>query len=136
MRERAGIVIYNKYENKVLLVRRKKNEKNYCVIPGGGVEEYETSEQAAIREIFEELRIKINLNEIIPFFEIKNSNVMEKYYLYNSIDTREYVIHGEEKKRSSKDNIYQPCWISISEIENVNLYPIEARMYISKLITL
>lgn len=50
----AGIVIK---DGKVLLMHRFNKGDEYWVFPGGGVEEGETPEQAAVREIGEETTI-------------------------------------------------------------------------------
>lgn len=49
---RASAIIIKK--GKVLLMHRRKFGKEYWVFPGGGVEEGETSGDAAIREVKEE----------------------------------------------------------------------------------
>jgi 8-oxo-dGTP diphosphatase len=45
-------------EDKILLMHRKKEGREYWVFPGGSVEEGETPEEAVIREIMEELSLK------------------------------------------------------------------------------
>lgn len=47
-------------DNKFLLARRKFSEGNLSwTFPGGAIEENETEEQAIVREIFEEIDIKV-----------------------------------------------------------------------------
>lgn len=52
---RARVIIYNPKSDSILLIHRKKNGRDYWVIPGGGAKNQETPTQTAIREIKEEL---------------------------------------------------------------------------------
>jgi len=51
MRIRAGIVLIQ--DNKVALIERHRAGLHYFVFPGGGADEGESPEQAAIREAME-----------------------------------------------------------------------------------
>eukprot|EP00834_Sanchytrium_tribonematis_P003261 NODE_120_length_17920_cov_0.559782.p16 type:complete len:127 gc:universal NODE_120_length_17920_cov_0.559782:1360-1740(+) len=55
MRTVAGCVCWD--ESKILIITSRKN-KNKWVLPKGGVEKEETSEIAAIRELYEEAGIR------------------------------------------------------------------------------
>ena len=57
----VAILIKN---DEILLIYRK-NEKEYFVFPGGGVEERETIEQAVIRELMEETTIEVKINKLL-----------------------------------------------------------------------
>ena len=56
--QRAGVAI--KKGEKLLLIKRKKGNDPYYILPGGGVESGETPKQTAIREVKEELGIGNN----------------------------------------------------------------------------
>lgn len=50
-------------DSKFLMARRKFSEGNLSwTFPGGAIEDNETEEQAIVREIFEEIDIKVNAN--------------------------------------------------------------------------
>ena len=65
----SGVII--KKDNKILLVKEKQNDnKEWWAFPGGGVDFGESIEDAAIREVKEELGIDIKLNEFLGFKEV------------------------------------------------------------------
>ena len=64
MRVRAGIVLIQ--EGKVALIERHRAGLDYFVFPGGGVDEGESPEQAAIREAMEELGVEVAIQQESP----------------------------------------------------------------------
>jgi 8-oxo-dGTP pyrophosphatase MutT (NUDIX family) len=61
MRTRAGIILIE--NDKVALIERHRAGLDYYVFPGGGVDEGETPEQAAVREAFEELGVEVAIRQ-------------------------------------------------------------------------
>ena len=59
MPKRSGIILI--HEGKLALIERYKKGRHYFAFPGGGVDEGETDEQAAIREAEEELGIRVKI---------------------------------------------------------------------------
>ncbi|MBU1076806.1 MAG: NUDIX hydrolase [Spirochaetes bacterium] len=66
-RIRVGAVLF--INNKILLITHKKKGKEYWVLPGGRVEFKEKAEAALIREIQEELNLKVKIKEFLFFNE-------------------------------------------------------------------
>ncbi|BDR61030.1 NUDIX domain-containing protein [Lactobacillus xylocopicola] len=56
---RARVVLYNPKMKAVLLIHRIKDQRAYWVLPGGGAKGAETPLQAAVREVEEELGLKL-----------------------------------------------------------------------------
>ena len=63
MRIRAGVVLIE--DNKVALIERFRDGKHYFVFPGGGADEGETPEQAAIREMEEETGLRVTVKQMV-----------------------------------------------------------------------
>lgn len=118
-----------------LLVKKKKQvlvecnpDYDFVVLPGGRVKTLESSEDALIREINEEMKIDLtNYNlEFIGidenFFELDNIKYHELYFIYkieideNNDDFKDGMINYD-----SKVNYYK--WVDILDLNEVNLLP-------------
>lgn len=118
-----------------LLVKMKKQvlvecnqDYDFVVLPGGRVKTLESSEDALIREINEEMKIDLtNYNlEFIGadenFFELDNIKYHELYFIYkieideNNKDFKDGMINYD-----SKVNYYK--WVDILDLKEVNLFP-------------
>ena len=119
MRQRAGIIVKNINTNKIVLIKRIKNNQLYWVIPGGGIEENETSLDTAIREAYEETGLTIDPTSLTLIIE----NHEHTYYLYEC--TKEYTLQllGEELERVSPTNIIKPKLVNINTLYTLDLYP-------------
>lgn len=114
-----AIIIQN---NKVLLIHRFKEEREYYVIPGGGIEPNETAEQAVKREIEEELSLSVIIDKKIG--EYLNDNNLVTYYLVRTF-RGEVALDGPEKIKMQEDptNRYIHEWINIDILDSINLVP-------------
>lgn len=122
---RVSAVIIN--DNKILAQRNTKDNTYYLV--GGRVQFGETTEEALVRELKEELNIEVKtyqplwINE--HFFNV-NSNPFHEIGMYYIVDIcNTGFIHYEksfEKKEQDRTNCYE--WIDIDELDNIVLYPI------------
>lgn len=118
-----------------LLVKKQKQvlvecnpDYDFVVLPGGRVKTLESSEDALIRKINEEMKIDLtNYNlEFIGvdenFFELDNIKYHELYFIYkieideNNDDFKDGMINYD-----SKVNYYK--WVNILDLNEVNLLP-------------
>jgi 8-oxo-dGTP pyrophosphatase MutT (NUDIX family) len=123
--KRVGAVI--KRENKVLLIHRFKNGDEYWVLPGGGVEDEESLEEALKREVFEETGL-----ELIGFESLGSdeSGDHHHYYYDCKVSVGEPQLGGPEKDNSSAENIYILEWVEILNISKLNVYPDGVKKYL------
>ncbi len=114
-------------DNQVLLIHRK-NEKEYFVFPGGGVEQGESVEAAVIREVREEATIDIKINKLL-YHHIYDDDTEQYFYLCDYIKGEPKLsVDSEENIKMSKGNdYYSPLWFKIEELKNTLVYPLEIR---------
>ena len=58
------VVILDK-ENRILMVKQHHDEKDIWMVPGGGIEEGESSMAAAVREMKEETGLDVEIDRLI-----------------------------------------------------------------------
>ncbi len=109
-------IIHNK-ENKILLVKRKKDPyKNYLSLPGGFVNYGETVEDSVKREIQEETSLIIEPIEILGVYSDPNrdprGHVMSIVFICLSL---------ENESEKAGDDAIELCWIDAKEIIEQNL---------------
>ena len=93
--------------------------KEYYIIPGGGIEENETLEQAVIREVKEELSVDIEVEGYIGSEEFdRNIAHLYKCNIVSGIPK----LGGKEKEKSCDDNYYEIKKINIFEMDDLDIY--------------
>ena len=109
-------------DDSVLLIERYRKENNkmlhYFTIPGGGVEDSETFEEAAIRETKEETCCDI---EIIKDLVTENYPGGKCHWFYAKYISGTPTLGGEEKERNNSLNSYKVVLINIKDIDNINI---------------
>ena len=115
----CGIVID---KNKVLLIYRKVNDKEYYVFPGGGVEDSESIEKAVIREVKEESSINIKVRRLLHHFENKNND--QYFYLCSYVSGKPKIEEGIGK---SCEKDHMPYWLEIDKLKDMIVLPLEVR---------
>ena len=94
----GGIIL----KDKKILVQRKNNNREECIIPGGKREGNETDFETLKRELKEELGLDISKENLIPFAEREftiqdsNSHVTYFYYVKSNQKSNEFIIQKEE----------------------------------------
>lgn len=123
-RNRASAVILR--SDAILLIKRIKNGKEYYIFPGGGVNEGEALAVAMTREIKEELNLEAEVSK-----EIFTANHPERgdnhFFLIEKFSDNEPRLIGEELDRFTEDNQYIPEWVNLSRLQDLVLYPEEAK---------
>lgn len=125
MRTRAGIVLIE--DNKVALIERFRAGKHYFAFPGGGVDEGETAEQAAVREAMEELGIEVAVKQKVAEIHFDTSD--QVYFLVERVAGEFGTGVGEEFTDSDpndpSEGIYIPIWMPIEELsQREKIYPV------------
>ncbi|HRD56350.1 MAG TPA: NUDIX hydrolase [Parachlamydiaceae bacterium] len=92
MKSAAITIVFNEKKNEVLLIKRK--DIPVFVLPGGGIEAFETAEDAAVREALEETGLTVKLirktGEYTPINKLSaETHVFEASILSGKLTTGE-----------------------------------------------
>jgi len=113
-------------DNKILLIHRHKEGREYYVIPGGHIEKDETEEIALIREIKEETNLDIEKFE--KLWTLESPIDRSKHHIYLALEfSGDVKLGGPESVHNSKENNYVLEWHNISEIKDLTIYPTELK---------
>lgn len=134
MRVRAGIVLIQ--GDKVALIERHRAGLDYFVFPGGGVDDGESPEQAAIREAMEELGVEVAIKQKVA--EIRLGHKSRQIYFLVELTGGEFGTGiGEEytnaDPESPEEGIYIPIWMQIDQLPlHQNIYPADVAKLVVK----
>src|SRR5512143_4203891 len=124
MRIRAvAILIENE---KVVLIERHRAGKHFFTFPGGGVDQGETVEQAVIREVEEELGLRVAVKQKVA--EVWFQGNRQEYFLVQRLDGEFGTGTGEEYGDPLPGNLhgtYHPVWMQLSELQGQPVLPRE-----------
>jgi len=122
MEKRSAAIIIR--EEKILLMHRLRGGLEYYAVPGGMIEEKETPETAAIREVKEETNLDVKLGKL--FFEFEGIRGREYFFLAESILGKS-KFGGPELERNCEENFYELAWIELAQLSKIKLYPSEIK---------
>lgn len=137
MRIRAGIVLIQ--EDKVALIERHRAGLEYFVFPGGGVDEGESPEQAAVREAMEELGVEVAIKQKVAEIQVGLKS-RQIYFLVEQTGGEFGSGAGEEytdaDPNSPEEGIYIPAWMPIDQLPlHEKIYPIELAYLVVRAVT-
>jgi len=127
MRIRAGVVLIE--DDKVALIERYRDGNHYFVFPGGGADEGETPEEAAVREMEEETGVRVVVRQKV--IEIHFGLSTQHYFLVKRVSGEYGTGSGEEydpEPENPARGTYLPIWMPIKELsEYENIYPADIK---------
>ncbi|MBQ2872606.1 MAG: NUDIX domain-containing protein [Bacilli bacterium] len=120
---RVGAII--KYQNKILVERNKNVD--FSVVPGGRVQTLETSKEALLRELQEELGIDLSKENlelaslIENYFTFDDKKYHELYFVYKVELKQDYNLsNGIENLDNSNSSYY---FLNSEELEKEKMLP-------------
>ena len=122
MRVRAVAILIE--DNQVALIERQRGEHHYFSFPGGGVDKGETDEQAVIREVDEELGLRVTVERKLAQVWFRGNR--QEYFLVHKIDGEFGTGTGEEYQSYRPEHgTYLPLMMPIAELLNHPVLPVE-----------
>ena len=113
----VGVLVIDK--DKALIIKRGEEPNKFLwSIPGGLVEIGEELEEAAIREVKEEMGINIKIEKMIGIFNCINRNKNEIKYHYVIID---YIAREFTGSIKTNKEILDFKWMKFNELHNYEL---------------
>lgn len=132
----TGLIINN---NKLLIMKDDKSP--YYYIPGGRVKMHETSRDAIVREINEEIEIEVRVNRLLwtvenLFVEKQSGNRVHELGFYYLLELKDESILKKGDKFIMNEGGWNNLkfeWKSLEDIINLNIYPLFIRERIMNL---
>lgn len=114
--------------NRILVMERWRRDEatgeisHYFSIPGGGIEEGETPEEAAVREIWEEMRVDAELG---PMVATTSTPRGKRYYFLGYYKSGTALLHPKSPEAQQNDpgNRFKPRWLPVGELNEGNCHP-------------
>lgn len=110
-------------DNKLVVMERIKDNRHYCVFPGGHLEAGESFEECIVRELMEEFGIVVKPKKMIYSYEREDS--LQGFYVLDWVSGNIHKTDGEEYQENRNKGVYNPTMININDFEKMNLVPIE-----------
>jgi len=132
---RASAIITRR--DKILVVKsRYSSGKEIFLLPGGKVEDYESMENAVIREVKEETNLDIAISNVVAYTEYidkhKEKDVLEIIHSGK-------ILHGKEthlNDPSDKKHVVGLEWMTYEELCKKEFYPKDALKHIKIILTI
>lgn len=115
--KKARVLLINKEMTSILFIKRVKDDNEYYVLPGGHIENEESYEACARREVLEELAFVVD--ELEELYDEDNT----RYYYSYITELLTFEICGKEMERQTKENSYHPLWLKYWELDKYNIVP-------------
>jgi ADP-ribose pyrophosphatase YjhB (NUDIX family) len=115
------------HKDKVLLIHRIKNGREYFIFPGGGIEPGETIKDATIREVKEETSCEVAYLST-PYRVIFDNDTDNYFSVCEYISGVPKLSDGTnevEDLKKLEGSLFVPEWHDISHVSKLQVLPIE-----------
>ena len=127
----ASAFVIDPLTKKILLIKHKKNRK--WTQPGGHIENDETPEEAALREVYEETGLRVRLlgerfpreeDFIRPLGIQKNKRTMQDGEMHMHVDIIYAAVASlDNKLKLNREESSDIGWFSREDLEHIDCFP-------------
>ena len=112
-------------DNRILMVKHDHPERTVWMVPGGGIEEGESSAQAAAREVLEETGLEVEITGLIWHVEEVSERGQRFVNFFRAKVTGGELGLGSDPELAENEQVLTDIWFMTQEevAELENLYP-------------
>lgn len=127
------------HENKLLVMKKEKNNKVFFVLPGGGQNLNENLHETLKRECLEEVGAEVNIKNLVLVreFIFNNHDFVLGHPDFHQMEMMFEcdILNFDSLHPTTEEDDFQIGfeWISVNEINNYDLYPLEMRYKIKEI---
>ena len=113
----GAVAVVIKHNDEILFTRRNQEpKKGKLDLAGGFVDPKESAEETCVRELFEEMKIKVDLSQLKYLASLPNTYEY-KNILYNTIDLfYEYEVAEKLELQLELSEISETIWLKKNEV--------------------
>ncbi|AGX04704.1 Phosphohydrolase (MutT/nudix family protein) [Bacillus sp. NRRL B-14911] len=117
-------------DGKVALIKRIRESEEYYVFPGGGAEPGELAEEAAAREVLEELGIEVKVGRLL----VRHDFDGPQFFYFAEMRAGIFGSGtGEEFDPAKGRGTYEPLWVDIGLLADLPVRPAEVANLVREL---
>lgn len=117
--------------DRLLVIKRHREGRDYAVLPGGGVEPGESPAEAAVRELEEETSLVATVDRLL--WRGDHGGRDASYFLMKDV-SGDPVLSGPEALAHSPSNSYEPLWATLDDLISLGLRPEGIRDHVAELL--
>lgn len=116
----------------ILLIKRHRENRQYFVFPGGGVEQGETPHAALAREVLEETSLVIDVGREVA--SVTFPDHVQRFYLASRTGGELGTGTGPEYTDPAWNlrGTYQPVWLPLADVSQKLVYPADVAALVVK----
>jgi ADP-ribose pyrophosphatase YjhB (NUDIX family) len=116
-------------DNKLLVMGRNRFGHQFVALPGGGVEEGESTKEAAVREIAEECSLKIDNLKLVIIEDAGEIYGIQYIYSADYVSGQLQLDPKSVEAKITKDgkNLYEPKWLDLEKLKETKFLPVELK---------
>ena len=129
----GAVAVLIKFKDEILFTRRNQEpKKGKFDLPGGFVDPKESAEETCVRELFEEMKIKVDISKL-KYLTSSPNTYEYKNIIYNTLDLfYEYPISEKTEMHLELSEISEIVWLKKEDINLDEIAFDSQRLFFSK----